>query len=271
MFGTLVTFSAVPDDPFLLTMIMWASDHLTLGQLAALGQLWINLLNYFISDNSQHLPEQLQRLCNEGGSQLAKPPTFLCNILIGKKKKIKVVPSLRLQWDAEEVKYVTMSHGRSTHHVKNVLLPCRPFPGGQKWKCTFAFAFEWLALIQQCASEKRHLTSAGLGRFDRLHGTAEKRTGWKWRPSPYFTIDSRWGRVTLVRDIASKVIDFLLQFILQQPLLSLLTITVAGTLDLGVDGHICSLQCELALPNMGIENWWRPFSQVVRHQMVEGF
>ena len=38
-----------------------------------------NLLNYFISDNSQHLPEQLQRLCNEGGSQLAKPPTFLCN------------------------------------------------------------------------------------------------------------------------------------------------------------------------------------------------
>ena len=30
------------------------------------------------------------------------------------------------------------------------------------------------------------------------------------------------------RDIASKVIDFLLQYILQQPLLSLLTITVRG-------------------------------------------
>ena len=119
---------------------------------------------------------------------------------------------------------MSQCHTWSTHRVKNVLLPCRPFPEGQKWKCTFAFAFECSTVLKW----KETLTSA-LGRFDRLHGSGEKRTGWKWRPSPYFTIDSRWGR--LLRwwcGIATKIIDFLLQLILQQPLLSLLTITVRG-------------------------------------------
>ena len=90
-----------------------------------------------------------------------KPPYWHCllwlwtAIFCWKDKDIS--GALWLQWDAEEVKYVTMSHGRSTHRVKNVLLPCRPFPGGQKWKCTFAFAFEWLLqLTVQRASEKRH-------------------------------------------------------------------------------------------------------------------
>ena len=155
--------------------------------------------------------------------------------------------------------------------------PVARFHRGQKWKCTFAFAFECSTVLKW----KETLTSAP-GRFDRLHGSGEKRTGWKWRPSPYFTIDSRWGR--LLRrwcGIATKIIDFLLQLILQQPLLSLLTITVRGhwIWEGGeVDGHICSskMHCSVVcvlvlLPNMGIENWWRPFSQVVSHQMGEGF
>ena len=75
--------------------------------------------------------------------------------------------------------------------------------------------------------------------------------------------------------IASKTIDFLLQFILQQPLLSQLTITVRGHWSwwshLFVGNILHCTVAELELPNMGIENWWRPFSQVVSHQMGEGF
>ena len=116
-----------------------------------------------------------------------------------------------------------MSHAEHASR-KKCFVTLSPFPEGQKWKCTFAFAFECSTVLKW----KETLMSA-LGRFDRLHGSGEKRTGWKWRPSPYFTIDSRWGR--LLRrwcGIATKIIDFLLQLILQQPLLSLLTITVRG-------------------------------------------
>ena len=54
--------------------------------------------------------------------------------------------------DAEKVKYVTMSHVEHASRKKCFVTPCRPFPEGQKWKCTFAFALSAL----QCSSEKRH-------------------------------------------------------------------------------------------------------------------
>ena len=53
---------------------------------------------------------------------------------------------------------------------------------------------------------------------------------------------------------ASKIIDFLLQFILQQTLLSLLTITVGGHwIWEGGELMVASVHCSV-LPNMGIEN-----------------
>ena len=67
------------------------------------------------------------------------------NILLRKKDNSS---ALWLQWYAEEVKYVTMSHGRNTHRLKNVLLPCRPFPWGAKMEMYVCFCI-WVLYSAQ--------------------------------------------------------------------------------------------------------------------------
>ena len=113
-------------------------------------------------------------------------------------------------------------HARSKHRVKNVLLPCRPVPGGQKWKA----ARVHLLFVTQC-NWKETLTSA-FGRFDTYTALLKREQ---------VENDVRRRILQSIPDgaayygwcgIASKTIDFLLQFILQQPLLSQLTITVRG-------------------------------------------
>ena len=154
---------------------------------------------------------------------------------------------------------------------KKCFVTLSPVSRGTKMEMYVCFCIWVVVAVNSAVRKWKETLTSSLGRFDRLHGTGEKRTGWKWRPSPYFSIDSRWGCVTSVRGIASKIIDFLLRFILQQPLLSLLTITVGGHwIWEGGELMVASVHCSV-LPNMGIENWWLPFSQVVSHQMGEGF
>ena len=146
------------------------------------------------------------------------------------------------------------------------------FQGDKNGNVLFAFTLErWLHFTVR--KWKETLTSSRRT-FWQVTRRWWKENRLKMTPVAVFFNRFRMGScVTLVRGIASKTIDFLLQFILQQPLLSLLTITVGGDIGFGKGGKlmVTSVHCSAPLPNMGIENWWRPFSQVVSHQMGEGF
>ena len=79
---------------------------------------------------------------------------------------------------------------------KKCFVTLSPVSRGTKMEMYVCFCIWVVVAVNSAARKWKETLTSSLGRFDRLHGTGEKRTGWKWRPSPYFSIDSRWGCVT---------------------------------------------------------------------------